>query len=224
MRGRLIVISGMDGSGKATQTNLLIERLKKNNKDVEVTDFPQYQNWSSVFVKKYLNGHFGTANEVGPFRGSVFYAIDRYAKSFEMKKWLEQGKIIISNRYVSANQGHQGGKIRDTEKRKEYLDWLDHLEFELFKIPRPDLNIFLHVPPEIGQQLVDKKEAREYVSGKKRDIHEDDINHLKNAEESYLYMVNNYPGWIKINCVKDNKILSIEEIHEKVWEIVQKFI
>ena len=84
--GKLIVISGMDGSGKATQTQLLVEKLKQNNQKVEVTDFPQYGNWSAVFVEKYLNGHFGSAHEVGPYRGSIFYALDRYHKSFEMKQ------------------------------------------------------------------------------------------------------------------------------------------
>jgi len=222
--GKLIVISGMDGSGKATQANLLVEKIKSLNKEVEISDFPQYGNWSAVFVEKYLNGQFGTAQEVGPYRGSIFYALDRYHKSFEMKQWLQQGKIIISNRYVSANQGHQGGKIKDSEERKKYIDWVEHLEFEIFKIPKPTINIFLHVPPEIGQKLVDKKGARDYVGGQKRDIHEADLDHLKDAEESYLYMVNNYPNWIKIDCTQNNQILTIEEIHQKVWEVAQKFI
>lgn len=222
--GKLIVIDGTDGSGKATQTKLLIEKLKSLDKRVTVADFPQYGNWSALFVEKYLNGQFGTAEEVGPYRGSIFYALDRYHKSFEMKQWLQQGKIIISNRYVSANQGHQGGKIKSPEERKKYLDWVEHLEFEIFKIPRPTVNIFLHVPPEIGQKLVDKKGERDYVGGQKRDIHEADIQHLKDAEASYLYLVDNYPNWIKIDCIQDGQILTREEIHQKVWEAVQKFI
>ena len=113
---------------------------------------------------------------------------------------------------------------KDSEERKKYLDWVEHLEFEIFQIPKPTINIFLHVPPEIGQQLVDKKGARDYIGGEKRDIHEDDIQHLKDAEDSYLYLVNNYPNWIKIDCVRDEQILSREEIHQKVWEVVQKII
>ncbi len=224
MEGKLIVISGSDGSGKATQTQLLIARLRANNRDVEATDFPQYGSWSAVFVEKYLNGLFGTAEEVGPYKASIFFALDRYSKHFEMKKWLEKGKIIISNRYVSANQGHQGGKIQDPAKRKEYLDWLDHLEFKLFNIPRPDLNLFLHVPPEIGRKLVGQKGARDYLGGKKRDIHEADINHQKNTESSYLYLVNNFPGWRKIDCMKNNKLRSKEDIHEEIWKIVREII
>lgn len=224
MKGKLIVISGSDGGGKATQTQLLITRLRANNKNVETTDFPQYSNWSAVFVEKYLNGLFGTAEEVGPYKASIFFALDRYSKSFEMKNWIREGKIIISNRYVSANQGHQGGKIQDPVKRKEYLDWLDHLEFELFNIPRPDINIFLHVPPEISQQLVEQKSARDYLGGKKKDILEADMNHQKNTEASYLYLVNNFPGWRRIDCMKDNKLRSKEDIHEEIWKIVQEII
>lgn len=221
MKGKLIVICGMDGSGKGTQTELLVKKLTENNYNVEKTDFPQYDNWSSEYVKRYLNGEFGTASEVGPYRGSIFYAIDRYAKSFEMQQWLQEGKIIVSNRYVSANQGHQGGKIQNKEEREKYLDWLDHLEFEMLGIPRPTINIFLHVPPEVGQKLVDQKGYRDYTQGKKRDIHESDLDHLKQAEESFLYIVDNYPEWIKIDCMKEGRLLSIEEIHQKIWEVVQ---
>ncbi len=105
-RGKLIVIDGTDGSGKATQTNLLVEKLKQKNYDVEIADFPQYGLRSSALVEDYLNGKFGTAKEVGPYRASIFYACDRYAASFKIKKWLEQRRIVICNRYVSANQGH----------------------------------------------------------------------------------------------------------------------
>ncbi|MFC1801356.1 dTMP kinase [Nanoarchaeota archaeon] len=222
--GKLIVIEGMDGSGKATQTKILAQKLKDLNKDVEICDFPQYGNWSAAFVEKYLNGEFGSAKEVGPYQASVFFAVDRYAQGPQMKQWLEQGKIIISNRYVSANQGHQGGKIKNPEERKNFFDWLDHLEYQGFQIPRPDLIIFLHVPPEIGQQLVDKKGQRDYVGGQKRDIHEADLQHLKDAEDSFLFLAENYPNWIKIDCTQDNQILSREEIHQKVWETIQEII
>ncbi len=222
--GKLIVIEGMDGSGKATQTQILAQKLKELGQDVEVSDFPQYGNWSAVFVEKYLTGNFGSAKEVSPYQASVFYALDRYAQAPQMKQWLQQGKIIISNRYVSANQGHQGGKIKDPTERKNFFDWLDHLEYQGFQIPRPDLVIFLHVPPEIGQKLVDQKGQRDYVGGQKRDIHEADLQHLKDAEESFLYLTENYPNWIKIDCIRDQQILSREEIHQKIWQEIQKLI
>ena len=160
MKGKLIVICGTDGSGKGTQVELLYERLKKEGYPVKITDFPQYGNKSAGMVEEYLNGKFGSAEEVGPYRGSIFYACDRYAASFDMKKWLDKGGIIISNRYVSANKGHQMSKIKDVKERIKYLDWLDNLEYEIFGIPKEDMNFLLYVPPEVGQMLVDKKGKR----------------------------------------------------------------
>src|SRR4051812_6009993 len=187
-KGKFIVIEGTDGSGKTTQTELLIKRLLQKGKKVETTDFPQYDNFSGAFVAKYLRGEYGTADEVGPYRGSIFYAVDRYDKSFDIKKWLSEGSTILTNRYVSANMGHQTGKIKGKKQRDTFLEWLNHLEYKLFNIPKPDLTILLFVPPEIGQKLVDKKAARSYTQGKKRDIHEADLDHLKKASEAYKYV------------------------------------
>jgi dTMP kinase len=224
VKGKLIVIAGIDGSGKATQADLLVKRLKEEDYDVVTTDFPQYGKYSATFIEKYLNGEFGTANEVGPYRASIFYAIDRYAASKQMYKWLEEGKIIVSNRYVSANKGHQASKIKDKDKRERFLEWLDNLEYNIFKIPKPDINILLNIPPEIGQQLVDKKRSREYIGGKKRDIHEADIGHLKGAAEVYLELVEKYDNWVRIDCVREGRLLSKEEIAKKVWEKVETLV
>ncbi len=224
MNGKLIVICGTDGSGKGTQTEILIKKLKDKGINVEMTDFPQYDKDSSFMIKEYLNGKFGSAKEVGPYKASIFYAVDRYHASFQMKKWLAEGKIIVSNRYVSANFGHQGGKIKDSEKRKNYIKWVQDLEYNIFQIPKPDLNIFLHVRPEISQKLVDKKAEREYTKGKKRDIHEADLNHLKDSESAYLEVCNNDDSWIKIECVKDNELLSIESIANKIDSVVDEFL
>jgi dTMP kinase len=220
MKGVLIVIAGTDGSGKATQVKILKERLIKNGFKVEVTDFPQYGQKSAALVEEYLNGKYGSPEDVGPYRASIFYACDRYAASFKMREWLNEGKIIVSNRYVSANIGHQGGKIEDVNERNKYLDWLFHLEFNIFQIPRPDKNILLYVPPEISQELVDQKDLREYIeNGKKRDIHEENLDHLKNAADAYLYAAEKY-NWDKIECAPDGKLKTKEEISEEVWKKV----
>lgn len=220
MKGKLIVIAGTDGSGKATQVKLLEEKLIKEGYDIKVTDFPQYGQKSAALVEEYLNGKYGSPEEVGPYRASIFFACDRYAASFKMREWLNDGKIIISNRYVSANIGHQGGKINDVNERNKYLDWLFDLEFNVFQIPRPDKNILLYVPPEISQKLVDQKDLREYIeNGKKRDIHEESLNHLKNAADAYLYAAEKYK-WDKIECAPDGKLKSKEEISEEVWKKV----
>lgn len=220
-KGKFIVIEGTDGSGKGTQVALLIDSLKKREVGVEVADFPQYDNFSSGFVAKYLRGEYGTANEVGPYRASVFYALDRYDKSFDIKRWLSEGKIVVSNRYVSANMGHQAGKIANKKKRDEFLKWLENLEFKIFNIPKPDVTILLYMPPEVGQKLVDQKASRDYTKGKKRDIHEADLDHLKKASKAYLYVAKKY-GWKVINCVEHGVLLSREEIHQKISDFVSR--
>lgn len=223
MKGKLIVIEGTDGSGKATQSKLLSLRLKEDGFDVELVDFPQYGKPSAAMVEQYLNGKFGTAEEVGPYRASILYAVDRYAKSREMHEWLEKGKIVICNRYVSANKGHQAGKIKDKDKINEYLKWLNKFEYDLFGIPKPDKIILLYMPCEIGQKLVDKKGHRDYVGGTKRDIHEADICHLKDAEKAYLYVAEK-EGWDIIECSDGRMPQSIDEIQEKVYSKVKAVI
>lgn len=218
------MIEGTDGSGKGTQTELLVARFRSEGHNVEEIHFPQYGERSAAMVEDYLNGKFGTADEVGPYRASIFYAVDRYAASSKIQKWLDEGKIVIANRYVGSNMGHQGGKIADLDERKKYFDWNYELEYTLFGIPKPDINIILHVTAEISQQLVDQKAAREYLHGKKRDIHEDDINHLKKAESAYLQIANMYPEFELIECVENNAILPKESIHEKIWKTISQHL
>jgi len=172
-KGKFFVIEWTDGSGKWTQTKLLVNRLKEEWYAVEIVDFPQYGKKSASMVEEYLNGKFWeNPEDVTPYQASTFYAIDRYSASFDIRKWLDEGKIVIANRYVSANMGHQAGKIKDLEERDKFLNWLDDFEYNLFDLPRPDLIIFLYMDPEIWQQLVDQKsqKEREYAYWKKRDI------------------------------------------------------
>lgn len=215
--GKFIVIDGTDGSGKATQTRLLHERLKTEGFDVVAFNFPQYGKKSAGLVENYLNGDYGTAEEVGPYRASIFFACDRYDASFSIKGELNAGKIVLTDRYVTANMGHQGGKLTDRYDRKEYFAWLENLEFVQFGIPKPDLNIILHVAPEIGQKLVG-------VRGNKQDIHETDLHHLKNAEQAYLEIAQIMPNMVLVECVRDNEIMSRETIAELIWQEVIKII
>lgn len=216
--GKLVVIDGTDGSGKATQAGLLLDRLSREGRDAVLADFPQYGKPSAFFVEKYLRGEYGTADVVGPYRASVLYALDRYDASFAIRTWKEEGKIIVSNRYVSSNMGHQAGKIADKEEREKFLSWLKDFEYNMLQIPKPDVNILLYVPAEIGQALVDKKGERAYTQGKKRDIHEADIEHLRHASEAYLEVAAR-EGWKVIHCMHEKKaeLRSIEEIHEEIY-------
>lgn len=169
-------------------------------------------------VEEYLNGKYGSADDVGPYAASIFYAVDRFDASFKIRKWLKEGKIVISNRYISSNMGHQAGKIDDKKEREKYLKWLENLEFGIFGIPKPDLTILLYMPPGLGQKRVDKKGYRKYVNGNKRDIHEANLNHLEKAAKAYKYVAEKYK-WSVINGDR-----SIEEIHKDIYALVSKNI
>ena len=219
MKGVFIVIEGTDGSGKGVQTQKLVEYLK-TKKEVAVFDFPQYGQPSCYFVESYLNSKYGT--EVNSHTASLFFALDRYDASAKIKQALSEGKIVISNRYVGSNMAHQGGKIDATEERQKYFEWNDDLEYNTLGIPQPDLNIILHVPAEVAQKLVDQKGTREYVGGQKRDLHEKDLKHLKNAEQVYLEMAKQFPKrFTLIECMKEDKLMTVDEIHAKIVEVVQ---
>ncbi len=225
MKGKLIVLDGTDGSGKATQTKLLLSRLKQEGYEVTSIDFPQYGSYSAAFVEKYLRGEYGSADEIDAYKASLFYALDRFAAKKQLEEWLEEGKIIIANRYVSSNMIHQAGKIRDEKQLESFLQWLDHLEFTLLGIPRPEKVLFLNVPPLIGQQLVDKKEQRSYLQkGRKRDIHEADKKHLLQSYERACSLVKKYDTWQEIICINNGEILSVEEIGEKIFRAIETIV
>lgn len=218
MQGKLIVIDGTDGSGKATHAGLLLDRLSREGKEAKLADFPQYGQPSAFFVEKYLRGEYGSLDAVDAYKASVFYALDRYDASFHLRKWLDEGMVVISNRYVSSNMGHQAGKIADPAQREKFLTWLADFEYRMLEIPRPDVNILLFMPPEVGQSLVDQKGDRAYTKGKKRDIHEGDLEHLRHASEAYREVALR-EGWKIISCVKEDgaTLRPIEEIHEELY-------
>lgn len=220
MKGVFIVIDGTDGSGKATQTKLLVERLKGEGCPVETFSFPQYETKSAGPTEEYLSGKYGTAEEVGPYKASVFYAVDRFDASFKIRAALTEGKIIVSDRYVGSNLGHQGGKIAEQQERLKFFQWNDDFEHNFFDIPRPDLNIVLHVPTEIAQKKTDGR-VKKGVSG---DIHESNFQHLKNAENAYLEITKLFKNFKLVECIENGEYLSPEKIHEKIWQIIQPLI
>lgn len=224
-QGKFIVIDGTDGSGKATQISLLSKELELNGYKVEIADFPQYGTKSAGIIEEYLNGKYGQLN---PRAASIFYAIDRFDASFKIRQWLNEGKVVVSNRYVTANAGHQGGKIADDFERLKFFKWLDDLEFNIFNVPKPDLTIILHVPAVVAQKLVDMKteEQRAYANhqNKKRDLHEADLEHLKNAEKVFLQIAKLFPNVKLISCVQNRELLSPQLIQNKVWEFVRRIV
>ena len=225
-KGKFIVIDGTDGSGKGTQAKKLVDRLQAEGKNVKLFDFPRYGKPSAVFVEKYLRGEYGGINDVGPYRASLFYALDRFDASFEIRRELATGTIIISNRYVSANKGHQMAQIQEPEKRKTFLEWLNELEYGILGIPKPDLTVLLHVPAEIGYELVAKKDERGYLDGKKRDILEADVDHLRAAEAAYLELprVDTQENWTVLECAERGQLLTIDEIHSRLWNLLNPLL
>jgi len=222
-KGKLIVIDGTDGTGKATQTKYLVEKLEKEGYKVAVEDFPRYGEKSAVLVEEYLNGVYGTAKELGPYIPSVFYAVDRFAASFRIRENLKKGVIVVSNRYVTASMGHQGGKMAKGADRNKFYKWLTDLEYKLFKIPHPDLNLILHMPAEVAQSLVDRKAPRKYIHGFKRDIHEADLKHLQAAEKNYLEIHKKFK-YPLIECYVEGEILSKETVAELILAKVKKVL
>lgn len=227
--GKFIVFEGLDGSGKAMQTNLLIKYLEKQGYEIATIDFPQYGTKSAGLVEEYLNGKYGSAEQVGPYRASIFFACDRYDASFKIGQWLKQGRIVIADRYMASNIGHQGGKIKDKEERIRFLKWLYNLEYEIFKIPKPDFSFILKTSPKIAWKMVaqvrdGKKEKRKFYLGEKtRDIHEEDLSHLKPALNSYLEAAKEFPNDFElIECLENGKLLSPEIIHQKIIKIIKE--
>lgn len=228
-RGKLIVIDGSDGVGKATQTALLVKRLKKEGKKVATLDFPAYEtNFFGEFVGECLRGDHGDFLHIDPYIASVLYAADRFESKAKIEKWLKQGYVVILDRYVSANQMHQGGKIRDAKERKKFLTWLDTMEHKVFGLPRPDLIVYLHLPVLLSLVLLRGKDAsakKKYIKGAKWDTVENDAEYLGNAQKSALAIIKSTGKgvkWERINCAKRGEIMPRETIHEAVYGAVKK--
>ena len=224
MKGKLIIIeSGSDASGKATQTEKLYKRLVEDGHAIKKVEYPNYKSDSSALVKMYLNGDFGKKpSDVDPYVASTFYAVDRYASfKTEWESLYNEGNIILADRYTTSNMVHQASKM-DIKDRDVYLDWLDDYEFNMYKIPRPDCVIFLDVPIEISKTLMENRKNKITVESKK-DIHESDLNYLEKSYNNSLHIANKY-GWNKINCVENNELRSVDSIHEEIYEVVMKTI
>jgi dTMP kinase len=222
--GVFIVLEGVDGSGKGTQFRLLTERLEAVGYQVATFDFPRYSEPSSHFVKKYLNGGYGPASSINPYTASMFFALDRYEASAGIRKALNEGKIVLSNRYVGSNMAHQGGKFGSEAEQRGFFIWADSLEYQLLGIPRPTLNVFLSLPAEISYDLVAKKAKRDYTP-QVRDEHEGDLDHLQRGVLAYKLLCKLFPkDFLEIECAENGKILDIPTINNKVWLAVSPLL
>lgn len=222
--GKLFVIDGTDGSGKQTQFAKLQERLTKENIEYKTVSFPNYDSPSSSLVKMYLSGEFGSdAKKISPYIASTFYAADRFAtfkKGFE--EYYNNGGIILADRYTTANMVHQAGKIYDEEERKKFLDWLWDFEFNLYGLPVPSKVFFLKMPPEKSLELIKDRENK-FTHEEKKDIHESDEKHLIDSYNAACKLATNY-NWYTIECIKENNLRTVEDIHEEIFKEIIKQI
>lgn len=224
MRGKLIVVEGTDCSGKETQTKELIKKLEENNIKAIRYSFPMYDTPTGKIVggpylgKKYISeGWFSEgATNVNYKVASLLYAADRLYNIDKIIKDLDNGYYVILDRYVYSNMAHQGGKVYSSSDRYNIYKWLEELEFNLLKLPVPDIKIFLHMPVEYSKIL---KQNRLEMP----DQHEQDENYLKNAEQAYLEIAEIYDFKI-FECVKDGKINSIQSMNDEIYDYVSSII
>ncbi|MDO9028596.1 MAG: hypothetical protein Q7U68_07045 [Candidatus Roizmanbacteria bacterium] len=206
--GKLIVIEGTDGSGKGTQLQLLLNYLNKKQISYASFDFPQYgKTFFGDFAGRFLNGEFGHFSRINPYLASFPYAADRWQVKDQLWKAISDKKLVICNRYTPSSI-YQAVKVKPSQ-RKKFLNWVETIEFEVFGIPRPSLVIFLHVPLSFAQTLIAKK---------KKDQYEKNTKYLKKVESMYLKTVKTNKSWVKIDCVKNNRILPPEIIHQKILD------
>ena len=223
---KFIVIEGLDGCGKATQTKLLKERLSKEGKKVTAISFPNYNSPSSAAVKMYLDGELGTnPSELNPYMCSSFYAVDRF---IQFKKEYEQyfnedDRIIISDRYISANIIHQGAKLDNIIEREKFIKWCYEYECGLCGLPVEDITIMLTIKPEISQRLLLKRYNND---SSKKDIHENSLEYLEKCYDRLKHsveVVNSMPNmhWEMLDCsLGDTDVKCIEQISDEIYSIL----
>lgn len=221
MAGKLIVIEGLDGSGKATQAQLVYENLYKAGIKVRKISFPDYEQPSSVLVKMYLNGDFGDRpSDVNAYVASSFYAVDRAASFLKFwKKDYEEGTVFIADRYATSNAIYQLSKLPKEEK-DEFLFWLEDFEYRKLGLPSPDLVIYLDVLPDVSQKLLSGRYKGDET---KKDIHEKNMEFLLSCRNSAMYSAEKL-DWKVVNCCADNSIKEISDINKDIMKIIRETV
>ena len=215
--GKLIVIEGTDGSGKSTQFRLLTQRLEQEGRAFQQLEFPQYGEPSSALIKMYLGGEFGTnPTDVNAYAASAFYAVDRYASYKKVwGQWYEDGGLVLSARYTTSNAVHQASKEPE-DKQADFLGWLYDFEYDKLGLPCPDLVIYLDVPTDFTEKMMRSREA---ATNTHADIHEQDLSYLATCRRTGKAAAKFY-GWTVIDCVKDDAMRGIADIHDEIYRHV----
>ena len=219
MKGKLIVFEGTDGSGKATQTEMLCRHLEQEGIPYKKLTFPRYGKPSAAMVEEYLQGNLGKKpSDVNAYAASMFYAMDRYASyKQDWGEFYRDGGLIVADRYTTSNAVHQASKLPDAE-RKVFLDWLFDLEYRMLELPEPDLVFYLDMPTDVTEKLMRR---REQAAGSNADIHEQDTAYLRACRENARGIADDC-GWRLVNCAKDGEPRTVEDIHGEVYGAVKE--
>lgn len=215
-KGRFICIEGSDASGKKTQVGILKDNLEAKGHKVKVLDFPDYDSFFGSLISKYLRGEFGDLDELQPEIPSILYALDRYQHKEQLHRDMVDFDFVLANRYTQSNLAFQGAKFPDADERAQFIQWVEQMES---RIPQPDLVIFLYVPIEVSQELMESREDKEYLQGEKKDIHEKDREYQKKVSDVYQELSERL-DWELVYCTEDDEMRSIEDISEEVLELL----
>lgn len=221
MSGKLIVLEGTDGSGKATQARMMGQRLQREGIAFREIDFPRYGNPFAEPANLYLHGVLGSEpGDVNAYASSVLFAVDRFASyKEEWGTFYEQGGVVIANRYTTSNAVHQASKLPAGERR-EYLDWLFDLEYRRLGLPAPDLVVYLDLPTELSEQMLRRRET---ATGTQADIHEQDEEYLRSCRMNARDIAHDL-GWTVIHCDREGAVRTVEDIHEEIWQQVRRYL
>ncbi len=219
-RGKLIVLEGIDGSGKRTQLEMLASSLSERSVPLSQISFPRYDGFFGKLVARFLNGDFGPLDAVDAHFSALLYAGDRYEAKPEIESELTAGRTVLADRYIGSNLAHQGARVR-REDRGEFIQWLEKLEYDIYALPAEDLVIYLRVPVAEAHRLVGQKGVRDYTK-LRRDILESDIAHLEAAAEVYDQLAEQ-PNWVKIECFDANAgaLRSPDAIHAEILSAIE---
>lgn len=218
MQGKLIVLEGIDGSGKSTQYKMLCSRLEAEGKPFRKVIFPRYDKESSALIRAYLGGEFGSKpSDVNAYAASTFFAVDRFASfKTDWGEYYNNGGLVLSDRYTTSNACHQGSKLDEGERQK-FFDWLYEFEFGLLGLPKPALVIYLDIDLAFSCRQMEQRQTKTNTSA---DIHEKDFEYLAQCLSAGRYAADHY-GWKRVRCVRGGEMRSVEDIHEEIYGIVR---
>lgn len=195
--GKLIAVEGIDGSGKRTQVELLTKGLQAQGHRVFSTGFPQYASWFGKMIGQFLDGELGPLDAVDPRFTALLYAGDRFQAKPQIEAALDEAKIVVADRYIGSNLAHQTARVAP-EKRADFIAWIEHLEYHIYKLPREAVVLYLYVPAARAQELVRRKSERTYTAAR-QDLQEASLRHLEQAAEIYAQLAKR-PNWVTIQC------------------------